>query len=563
MLLRQLGAPVRNRPRRIAPLWVVLGIALTTAACHHNRDSDNGGGSGTGSGNSTPTASDTTPPTVVGATPSSSATGLEPTISVTVDFSEAIDPASVNASSFWLVGPYGTIPATISVNGASVTLTPNQPLPTNATLTATLNGVRDAAGNALGGSYTWSFTTRRFTPALGTSAADEAYGVAVGSNGTIYLAGYTSGAYTGQTNAGLSDMALLSYDLAGNSRWLRQLGGSHEDRARAVAADANGSVLFAGFAKAALGSDPHVGLADVALVKHDASGALQWIRQLGTTAWDEALGLAIDAAGNSIVVGQTDGDLGGSGYAGATDAFILKYDAAGNLLWRRQHGSAAEDIANAAAVDANGNIYIAGFSRGDLDGQLNTNSGWADLMLIKYDAAGNHQWTRLYGSVVTDKGTAITLDSTGAIYIAGATADSLDGIPSAGGYDYFVVKYDAAGNRLWTRQFGSGADDFAYGITADASGNVYVAGSTAGALDGNTNTGAEDVFVAKYDATGNRLWTRVLGTSGSDVAHAIAKDAASPYLYVVGRTAGALDGQPNTGGDDMFAVRFDTDGNKR
>lgn len=565
MLLRQQAASAFGR--RVGSLLLIFGIGLASTACNSRHGGDDGSGSGsgagTGVGNSTPSLADTTPPTVVNATPNGSAAGLEPTISVSVEFSETIDPASIGASNFWLVGPYGPIAATISINNGIVTLTPNQPLPTNATITATISGARDMAGNVLGGSYTWSFTIRSFTPAIGSSATDEAYGVAVGNNGTLYLAGYTNGAYAGQTNAGLSDIALLSFDAAGNSRWNRQLGDTHEDRARAVATDGAGNVVTTGFTKGALGSDPYAGLADVTLIKHDASGALQWVRQIGTAAWDEALGIAIDANGASVVVGQTDGDLAGTGYAGGTDAFIVKYDATGSLLWRRQHGSANEDVANAVTTDAAGNIYVAGFSRGDLDGNLNTNSGWADLFLIKYDAAGNHQWTRLYGTIVTDKGTAITLDSAGDIYITGATVDTLDGIPNAGGFDVFVVKYDGAGNRLWTRQFGSTADDFAYGITADANGNIYFTGSTAGNLDGNTNSGAEDIFVTKYSAAGNRIWTRTLGTTGSDVARAITKDRANPYLYVVGHTSGALDGQPNMGGNDMFAIRFDIDGNKR
>ena len=570
MAFRQRVAPVCDRARRLAPILFALGMAVTVTACHSNggggRGSAGGAGDtagGTNTGDNVPAVADTTAPTVVDVSPGGSAVDLEPTIVVTVTFSEAIDPSSIDTTRFTLVGPYGAIPANIAVDSTSVTLTPLRPLPTNATISATITGARDLAGNSLGGTYAWSFTTRSFTPALGTSAADEAYGVAVDGDGHVYVAGYTDGSFGDHHNAGLSDILLLKHDAAGDMRWSRQLGDYHYERARAVATDGAGNVILTGYTKTALGGNAHAGEADNVVVKYDVHGALQWIRQLGTASWDEATGVTSDASGNVIVVGLTNGDMAGAGSAGGTDAFILKYDSAGTLLWRRQHGSTQEDVANAAVADASGNIYVTGFSRGDLDGNLNVNAGWADLFLIKYDAAGNHQWTRLFGTIVTDKGAAITLDSAGDVYIAGATVDHLDGIPNAGGFDFFLVKYDDAGSRLWTRQFGSSGDDFAYGLAADVSGHVYVAGSTAGDLDGQTNSGAEDAFITKYDGTGNRLWTRLLGTTGSDVARAIAKDATSPYLYVAGYTSGSLDGQQNVGGHDMFAVRYDTDGNKR
>lgn len=566
MTFRQRVAPVCDRPRRLAPVFFALGITLVLSACHFNRGGDDGSADmagGTDAGNSSPSDADTTAPSVVTITPGSGTSGLDPSITVTVTFSEPIDPSSIDGTRFTLVGPYGPISGMLTVNGTGVTLTPDHPLPTNTTITATITGVRDVAGNSLGAAYQWSFSTRSFTPSIGTSATDEAYGVAVDSNSHIYIAGYTDGAFDSHSNTGLSDILLIKYDAAGNALWSRQLGGTHQDRAKAVATDGADNVVLAGYTKTALGGNTHAGLADTALVKYDANGTLQWIRQLGTAAWDEAAGITTDGSDNIIVVGQTDGDLAGAGNAGGTDAFILKYDAAGTLLWSRQHGSAQEDIATGAVVDSSGNIYVTGFSRGDLDGQLNVNVGWADLFLIKYDAAGNHQWTHLFGTIVTDKGAAIALDSAGDIYIAGATVDHLNGIPNAGGFDVFVVKYDTAGSRLWTRQFGSNADDFAYGLTADDSGHVYVTGSTLGNLDGHTNSGAEDLFIAKYDSSGNRIWTQVLGTTGSDVARGIAKDEAAPFLYVTGRTSGALDGQPNMGGHDLFALKYDIDGHKR
>jgi len=98
-------------------------------------------------------------------------------------------------------------------------------------------------------------------------------------------------------------------------------------------------------------------------------------------------------------------------------------------------------------------------------------------------------------------GNADTVDFSDKIYMTGNTRGGLDG-SNAGGYDLFVVKYNSSGTRQWTRQLGTSAGDLTRGVAADSSGNVYAAGSTEGALDGNTSAGNGDLFVVKYHSSG-------------------------------------------------------------
>ena len=113
----------------------------------------------------------------------------------------------------------------------------------------------------------------------------------------------------------------------------------------------------------------------------------------------------------------------------------------------------------------------------------------------------------------------------GNVDVAGDVAAVLPG-QTAAGDDVFVRKYDAAGNELWTRQFGTAGADIANGITVGASG-VYVAGVTEdGAFPGQTYAGGfDDAFVCKFDAAGNQLWAREFGTAGTDEALSVAADA--------------------------------------
>src|SRR5262249_59490266 len=115
----------------------------------------------------------------------------------------------------------------------------------------------------------------------------------------------------------------------------------------------------------------------------------------------------------------------------------------------------------------------------------------------------------------------VAVDASG-VYVAGDTDGTLPGQTGAGGRDAFVRKYDGAGNQLWTRQFGtSGFFDSALGVAVDASGG-FVAGFIDGTLPGQTSAGDIDAYVRKYDAAGNELWTRQFGTSAHDFASRVA-----------------------------------------
>ena len=113
----------------------------------------------------------------------------------------------------------------------------------------------------------------------------------------------------------------------------------------------------------------------------------------------------------------------------------------------------------------------------------------------------------------------------------------------------------------WTKQLGTNTNDYAYGIATDSSDNVYVTGTTWGGLDGNSNSGHDDLYVVKYNSSGTKQWTKQLGTTSDETAYGIATDS-SGNVYVTGYTAGGLDGNTSAGKSDLFVVKYDSDGNK-
>ncbi len=330
------------------------------------------------------------------------------------------------------------------------------------------------------------------------------------------------------------------YDTGGNEAWTIHISGAPYG----VAADASG-VYVGGMAW-----DPISGCPLGFLSKYDTNGNEAWTRQfdsppIASNTWEWILGIAIDGSG-VYVAGNAEGVLPGQTSAGA---FVRKYDNNGSEMWTHQFGGWLSATANGVAIDASG-LYVVGTTSGALSGQ--TSAGSYDAFVRKYDASGNDVWTRQFGSASDDYAQGIVVNASG-VYAVGYTYGALPGQTSAGEYDAFVCKYDASGNQVWTRQFGSASYDYARGIAVDVTG-VYVAGVTRGAFPGQTNAGSSDVFVRKYDAASNEVWTRQFGTSSVDESHGVAADASG--VYVFGRTSGAFPGQTSSGGSDAFVAKI-------
>ena len=322
---------------------------------------------------------------------------------------------------------------------------------------------------------------------FGTSGGDEATTLAFDSQGHLYVAGYV-----GDGALGSWDAFLRKYDESGNVLWERQYGSAEIDQGWGVAVDRDNNVYVAGFTYGALEGD-NAGSADVYLRKYDAAGQVLWTRQFGTDTYEDAWTLTTDQQGNVYVAGYTEGVFV-PGRGDGKDAFVRKYDPHGSVLWTEQYGSLGDNwtFPEGLAVDSHGNLYVCGTTYGVLEG---TSAGDGDAYLRKYDAAGTLQWTRQFGTSTYDDAWSVAVDAWDHVYVAGHTWGSL-GADHAGMEDAFVRKYDASGNVLWTKQFGTDAADSASAISIGSDGGVYVAGSTTGSL-GAIGSGASDVFVGQ------------------------------------------------------------------
>ena len=280
------------------------------------------------------------------------------------------------------------------------------------------------------------------------------------------------------TGHGDFDWLVVKYDPAGNVLWAKNAGGTGADFAQGVALDQSGNVYVTGFYTGTVTVDGVTltsrGIFDIFLGKYDANGTLLWIKSAGGTGSDQAHGVAVDAQGNIGVTGefQSTATFGSRSIkaAGLGDAFIAKYDAAGNNIWVHGGGSTtsfAGDPAKAIAVDGASNFYITGDYTGTatFDGLSvpNTGTNGTDIFVAKYNANGAIQWLHHAGGPASDKGYSIGADLAGNSWVTGFAGsgpgvvfDSIT-LPSFGNEYIFLAKYDPAGAVQYVKQYAAGS----------------------------------------------------------------------------------------------------------
>jgi len=343
------------------------------------------------------------------------------------------------------------------------------------------------------------------------NSEDNAYAIAVDSSGNVYVAGYSDGTET------YRDYATVKYYPNGDTAWVRRYNGPgiYNDWARAIAVDGSNNVYVTGW------SDGSGTYADYVTIKYYPDGDTAWVRRYNGPGnyEDIAFAIAIDGSGNVFVTGRSEG------IGTLVDYATIKYYPNGDTAWVRRYNGPGNsgDHALAIAVDGSGNVFVTGIS-------LDSGTG-DDYATVKYYSNGDTAWVRRYNGPgnSSDWAWAVALDDSGNVYVTGESGGS------GTSYDYATIKYYSNGDTAWVRRYnGPGNyDDYAYAVTVDDSGNVYVTGES------YDNVLYTDYATIKYDADGNEVWVERYNGPGNgwDRANAIAVDD-SDNVYVTGPSDG-------------------------
>jgi hypothetical protein len=320
------------------------------------------------------------------------------------------------------------------------------------------------------------------------------------------------------------DTFAAKLDSSGALIWNTFLGGSGNDQGTSIAVDGGGNVFVGGGSGETWGSPlrAYDGWGDAFVAKLGPSGALQWNTFLGGSEGDGGSSIAVDGSGNVFVGGGSDTTWGNPlrAYTGNVDAFAAKLDSSGALTWNTFLGGSGSDRCFSIVVDANGNIYVGGSSDATWGSPQRAYTADLDAFAVKLDSSGNLIWNTFLGGSDEDWGRSIAVDGSGNVYVSGSSratwgsplwAYTING-------DAFAAKLDSSGNLTWNTFLGGNWDDYGHSIAVDGSGNVYVSGSS-GATWGSplrAYTGSHDAFVAKISEatfadvpTTNSAWSYI------------------------------------------------------
>jgi hypothetical protein len=424
----------------------------------------------------------------------------------------------------------------------------------------------------------------------GDAAGQLPRGLAITSDGSLFLTGMFSGSIqfgdimlsTGSS----SDFNAFVYaiDPAGDAVWGKSFGDVFNQLAFRVATDAAKNPVVIGdfVGEIKFGADDSTKLAsaaarDIFVAKLDAQdGHHLWSRSFPGQGDDIGRGVAVDAEGNTLFCGSFSVDIdldgepgGGAASAGANDLAFGKLDKNGDHVWSLTTGSPGNDECTGIAVDAGGNVFVAGYANGELTIQdtVVPNQGAADIFIAKFSPSGSLVWAKPFGSAVThDAAWAVTTDKDGNVVFAGQTGGTVDfgggPLTAVGSIDAFVAKLDTDGNHIFSRAFGGGLDDTALDVAVDAAGNVLVTGVTKGAVDFGGGLrpgfGAGDIFAVKLGPKGEHAWSAIYGSGGQDDGRAIRATALGGAVVTGTFTSGFKMGKQllHAGGNDAFLARL-------
>ena len=208
------------------------------------------------------------------------------------------------------------------------------------------------------------------------------------------------------------------------------------------------------------------------------------------------------------------------------------------LTWNRTYGGSGYDIATSLIQTTDGGYAVAGITQ-------SKGAGGEDFWVIKLDEQGNKVWDRTYGGGGNDIATSLIQTTDGGYAIAGGTNSK-----GAGNGDFLVIKLDEQGNKIWDRTYGGGDTDWANSLIQTTDGGYAVAGGTS-----SKGAGGNDFWVIKLDNQGNQVWDRTYGGSSHDRANSLIQTTDGGYAVAGGTES------KGAGGNDFWVIKLDEQGN--
>ncbi|MFI5218679.1 MAG: T9SS type A sorting domain-containing protein [Bacteroidia bacterium] len=337
-----------------------------------------------------------------------------------------------------------------------------------------------------------------------------------------------------QPSWGDFDYWVVKTDAMGILQWEKRFGGFNDDYLHSVQQTSDGGYILGGFSVSGISGDktePSWNSFDFWIVKIDALGIKQWDKRYGGTEYDPLFSIKQTTDGGYILGGYSYSNISGDKTQPnwdstllSPDYWIVKINSSGNKEWDKTFGGDEWDALYAVEQTTDGGYILGGYSLSGISGDKSEPSwGGYDHWLVKTDAMGNKQWDRRYGGIHNDYLNSLHQTFDGGFVFGGKSLSDSSGDKtehSWGGYDYWIVRTDAAGNKLWNKRYGGtdNEDDFG-NLDLDYDGGVIIAGTSYSNIGGDKtedNLGSEQMWVVKTDSLGVKKWDKTIFTMGHD-----------------------------------------------
>jgi len=315
------------------------------------------------------------------------------------------------------------------------------------------------------------------------------------------------------------------YAQAPDTLWTKTYGGINDDIGLSVEQTSDEGFIITGWTYS-FGA----GGSDAFLIKTDAEGDILWYKTYGGPADDNGFSVQQTSDNGYIIAGGTY-----SFGAGDKDVYLIKTDSLGEVIWVKTYGGGLADWATSVQQTADGGYIICGTTGSFGAGQL-------DVYVIKIDSLGDTIWTKAYGGMNADGGNYIRQTSDGGYIIVGST-----GSYGAGLYDVYLIKTDSSGDTVWTKTYGGVENDGGYCVLQTADRGYIIAAGTY-----SFGAGREDLWLLKTDTLGDTLWTRLYGGTEGERGYSVCQTSDGGYI-IAGYTCSF-----GSGNFDFYLIRTDS-----
>ncbi len=381
---------------------------------------------------------------------------------------------------------------------------------------------------------------------IGGNAVDLLGALWPTADGGVILGGRSSSDISGEKtdyNRGIDDYWIVKLGKTGNIQWQRTLGGSDVDEMLALQQTKDGGYILAGNSQSGISGDKteaSKGFFDCWVIKLDKSGNIQWQKSLGGDSYEFCNSVQQTKEGGYILGCMSASNISGDkseNSKGNYDFWIVKLDSSGNKQWDKTLGGSEYEFANQAIQTADGGYMAVGLSNSNISGDKSQDSrGGYDYWAVKLDKNGNKLWDVTAGGTADDYVNGVVQTPDGGYALAGASASNISGEKtenSRGGQDYWLVKLNKRGRIQFDKTMGGALDEYGQKVENTSDGGIIICGGSQSNISGEkteNSRGGQDYWVIKLNNTGAIQWDKTIGGDGDDALLSVKEVQKDKYL---------------------------------